>query len=81
MDKFNGNKVVAVIVLDEASHAANCVFIGLKVGDNELLESDDVGCEADQSTRPTDVAVVAGSAKGACAEWPYTSTGMNAATR
>ena len=55
LDKFKRDKIVAVIVLDEASDAANGVLIGLKVGNNELLESDDVGCEADQSACPTDI--------------------------
>ena len=55
MEKFKRDKIVAVIVTDESSNAANCVLIGLKVSDNELLESDDVGCEADQSACPADV--------------------------
>ncbi len=55
MEKFKGDEIVAVFVTDEASDAANGVLIGLKVGDHDLLESDDVGCEADQSARPTDV--------------------------
>jgi hypothetical protein len=42
MEKFKRDEIVAVVVLDEASHAANCVLVGLKVGNNELLESDDV---------------------------------------
>ena len=55
MEKFESHEIVAVAVMDETSHAANGILVGLKVGDHELLESDDVGCEADQSTRPTDV--------------------------
>ena len=43
MEKFKRDEIVAVVVTDEASHAANGVFIRLKVGNNELLESDDVG--------------------------------------
>ena len=55
LDKFKRDKIVAVIVTDESSNAANCVLIGLKVGNHKLLESDDVGCEADQSACPADV--------------------------
>lgn len=43
MDKFNGNEVVAVVVTDEPRDATNSVLVGLKVGNDELLESDDVG--------------------------------------
>ena len=55
LDKFEGDEIVAVVVMDEASHATNGVFVRLQVGDNELLESDDVGREADQSSRPADI--------------------------
>ena len=55
MEEFNGNEVVAVVVTDVPSDAANGVLVGLKVGNYELLESDDVGCEADQSACPADV--------------------------
>ena len=42
MEKFKRDEIVAVVVLDEPSDSANGVLVGLKVGDNELLESDDV---------------------------------------
>jgi hypothetical protein len=42
MEEFNGNEVVAVVVTDVPSDAANGVLIRLKVGNNELLESDDL---------------------------------------
>lgn len=42
MEKFKRDEIVSVVVTDTTSHAANGVFIGLKVGQNELLESDDV---------------------------------------
>ena len=42
MEKFKRDEIEAVVVLDEASDATNGVFVRLKVGNNELLESDDV---------------------------------------
>ena len=42
MEKFKRDEIVAVVVTDESSDAANSVLIGLKVGNDELLESDDV---------------------------------------
>lgn len=42
MEKFKRYEIVAVLVTDEASHTANGVLVGLKVGDNELLESNDM---------------------------------------
>ena len=42
MEKFKRDKIVAVFVMDEASDAANGIFFRLKIGNNELLESDDV---------------------------------------
>lgn len=42
MEKFKRNEIVTVLVTDETSHAANGVLVGLKVGDNELLEWNDV---------------------------------------
>ena len=41
-EKFKRDEIVAVVVTDEASDAANGVLVGLKVGNDELLESDDV---------------------------------------
>jgi hypothetical protein len=46
---------VAVVVTDESNHAAKGVLVGLKVGNDELLESDDVGREGDETARPAHV--------------------------
>ena len=43
VDKVERDEILAVVVLDEASDAANGIFVRLKIGNNELLESDDVG--------------------------------------
>jgi serine/threonine protein kinase len=40
--KFEGDKIVAVVATDKTSHAANCVLVGLKVRNDELLESNDM---------------------------------------
>ena len=42
MEKFKRDEIVAVVVTDESSDAANSVLVGLKVRNDELLESDDV---------------------------------------
>jgi hypothetical protein len=55
MQKFEGDEGVALVGTDESSHAANCVLVGLKVGNHELLESDDVGREGDEAACPADV--------------------------
>ena len=70
MEKFKRDKIVAVIVTDESSHAANCVLVGLKVGNNELLESDDVVRERNKAARRTDIRSDGRFGEGACAEWP-----------
>jgi hypothetical protein len=46
---------VAVIVTDEPNDAANGVLIGLKVGNNELLESDDVVRERNKTASPANI--------------------------
>lgn len=55
MQKFEGDEGVAVVVSDESSHPANCVLVGLKVGNDELLEADDVGREGDEPACPADI--------------------------
>ena len=46
---------MALVSMDESSHPANCVLVGLKVGNDELLESRDVGREWDEAAGPADV--------------------------
>ena len=41
-EEFKRDEIMAVIVTDEASDAANGVLVGLKIGNDELLESDDL---------------------------------------
>jgi hypothetical protein len=46
---------VAVVVADESSHAANSVLVGLKVGNDEFLKSDDMGREGYEAACPADI--------------------------
>src|SRR5215472_10449233 len=55
MEKFKSNEVVTVVVTDEPGDAANRVLIGLKIGDDELLESNDVVREGDEAACPADI--------------------------
>jgi hypothetical protein len=55
MEKFEGDEGVALVGTDESSHAANGVLVGLKVGNDELLESDNVGREGDEAACPADI--------------------------
>jgi|GEM_PF-4975718 len=64
MQKFEGDEDVAVVVSDESSHAAKRVLVGLKVGNDELLESDDVGREGDEAACPADIRRGSGFGKG-----------------
>jgi hypothetical protein len=64
MQKFEGDEGVAVVVTDESSDAAKGVLVRLKVGNDELLESDDVGREGDEAARPADIRRGSGFGKG-----------------
>lgn len=55
---------MALVSTDESSHAANCVLVGLKVGNDELLEADDVGREGHEAARPADIRRGSGFGKG-----------------
>jgi hypothetical protein len=64
MQKFEGDEGVAVVVTDESSDAAKGVLVRLKVGNDELLEADDVGREGDEAARPADIRRGSGFGKG-----------------
>jgi len=55
VEEFEGGKSVAVVGLDEPGDAAKGVLAGLKVGDDELLESDDAGREGYEAAGAADV--------------------------
>ncbi len=55
LEKFEGGESVAIVGMDEPSDAAKGVLVGLKVGNDELLESDDVGREGDEAAGAADI--------------------------
>lgn len=64
LEKFEGGESVAVVGTDESSDAAKGVLVGLKVGNDELLELDDVRREGDEAAGPADVGGVGRFGKG-----------------
>ena len=46
---------MAIVGSDESSDAAKGILVGLKVGNHELLESQDMGREWNEATGPADV--------------------------
>jgi hypothetical protein len=55
LEKLKGSECVAIVSTDQTSDAANGVLVGLKVGNDDLLESDDVAREGDEAAGPADV--------------------------